>query len=288
MTESMTQKEAFLKYFQEKNVDMLDLVLSDSASYFGTDKTTFIEKLELIFSKYIRDDGIVRIRPHNTIENVYFVLFYSWSLAQVMIIEEDSGNITRIYNNHKIKNKVDARWIEEFHLIFGTDEKIGFVPSDEYIITLHQCEKAFSKINKENDIIMTMQDLEIYLNQYADLYAEVEPQYMYFRYNRFRNLYSSLEFNYSRLKHFEKAWEALKTYNNDSREELIDWLDEYYELAWCKVFQFDSCFKEIDYDTKILRSFFPSNIRYYGEEFIIVVLFCDIYYKNYNALYGKY
>ena len=73
---NITQKEAFLKYLQRMDIEMLEIILDDSIIYFGASKKVFLEKLSYIFNqvKLGGGKGYLRIKQHKKQTDTYYLL----------------------------------------------------------------------------------------------------------------------------------------------------------------------------------------------------------------------
>jgi hypothetical protein len=69
LSQNMTQKEAFLKYLQRMDIEMLDQILDNSIDYFGASKQVFLEKLIVISVRLFK--GSKQFLKKNLKDNIY-------------------------------------------------------------------------------------------------------------------------------------------------------------------------------------------------------------------------
>jgi hypothetical protein len=108
LVQNMTQKEAFLHYIKKMDIEMLELILDDSITYFGASKSLFLEKLAYIFKqvKLGGQSGDLRIRQNKKQPNKYYLLLHIFCSSNEFIIEEKDGTILKISGTKVIKAKM--------------------------------------------------------------------------------------------------------------------------------------------------------------------------------------
>jgi len=292
-TPNMNQKEAFLKYLQRMDIEMLEIILDDSIIYFGASKKVFLEKLSYIFTqvKLGGGSGYLRIKKHKKQINTYYLLLKIFDYANKFIIEEKEGNIIKIYGNKIKTSEDDIEHLSPLEIFFGDDEKINFKPSNEYVINLYKCTNAYEEIVNGKINILTSKDISEWVNKHMLLYEEVEEEYLFFKYNDFRNLFSLFEYYLEELQNYSEVKMALQSYSDSDISSLHQWLTDYNSLACCKVLVLASEFSEIDVANKTLKHNYRSNIYFKGDDFLAIVTFLELYFKhdnNYSYMKPKF
>ncbi len=287
ITQLISQKEAFLKYLQLMDVEMLDLILEDSITYFGASKKVFLEKLKYIFGQVsIEDSNSFKIIQNKRFKNKYSMHILAWSYTLQLIIEEEANKITRIYNNKVVKNQNDVDCLSEVELFFGDDEKADFIPTTEYILNLHHSEKAYEELINDKIQVLSSEDIARWVNKHAELYAKINSQFRYFGFNKFKDLYFGFLFDLQRLRYYPEVRKALESFNCDDHKELGYWLKENFNLAFCKVLGFEGIPFIIDDSNKRIGHCSYPNIFFKGDDFFALMKFNQIYHKHYD-LYPK-
>lgn len=281
---SLSQKEYFLKYLQVMNIDMLDLVLSEEATYFGVAKVVFLEKLLYIQNQHKLSgyDKGFEIKQYKSRKNYYALITPFKGIANKFFIEEKNYKIVKIYNNIKVETKDEVETLSQFEFFFGDDEKADFRPTTDYIMTLHNCKIAYEELMNDNIQILTKKRLSNWINEHASLYEEVDKNFLYFRYNNFRNLYFGLKYIFDMLQFSDVASEALKTFPGSSsmRSKLYEWISKYDRLYFCNVLCVDQDFKGIDLLNKTLKHISYKNFLFKGDDFLAIYLFGVIFHNQ--------
>lgn len=280
----LTQKEAFLKYLQEMNIEMLDLVLSEEATYFGAPKSVFLEKLSYIQNQHLLSgykEGF-KIKQYKKPKNYYALITPFSDVTNKFYIEEKNCKIVRIYNNLKVETKDEVEFLSQFEFFFGYDEKADFRPTTDYIMTLHNCKIAYEELMNDNIQILTKERLSNWINEHASLYEEVDKNFLYFRYNNFRNLYFGLKYIFDMLQFSDVASEALTTFPGSSsmRSKLYEWISKYDRLYFCNVLSVDQDFKDIDLVNKTLKHISYKNFLFKGDDFLSIYFFGVIFHNQ--------
>lgn len=280
---NMTQKEAFLKYLERMDLEMLELILDDSITYFGASKNVFLEKLSYIFSQYrlAGGKGDLKVKQHKKYANTYYLHLQILSYSNKFIIEEKDGKIIKMYTTKIKPSKDDIENLSPLEIFFGSDEKADFKPSNEYVMNLYRCTIAYEELVNDKIQILTSENIFEWLNKHSLLYSEVKEEYLFFKYNNFRHLFSMFEFLYEQLQNYNEVKMALETYCDSDATSLHQWLADYYKLAFCKVLSFETDFSEINVANKTLKYNYRSNIYFQGDDFLSIVKFNKLYHENY-------
>lgn len=281
-----TQKQAFLYYLQNMDLDMLDFILSDEMTYYGATKSMFLEKLGLLFEKQ-RLCGYkkgLKIRQHKKLPTIYYFILNEFDYANKFILEDQQGVITKIvaYNQDRSYETYEVKSI--FELFFGDDELANFIPTTTYVMNVYECNQAYVELVNEKCILLTSKDLFDWLYKHAGFYNDIKDDYLMANYEKFRNLYFCLKCLFEQLQHYEEAKEALTTFSDADKETFSQWLADYYLLNVSKALSFESSFDEIDFENKTMQYIYKRNIYFTGDDFLTLVKF-DLLY---NEMYYEY
>lgn len=282
---NITQKEAFLKYLQRMDIEMLEIILDDSIIYFGASKKVFLEKLSYIFNqvKLGGGKGYLRIKQHKKQTDTYYLLLQIFRYANKFIIEEKEGNIIKIYGTKIKTSKDDIENLSPLEIFFGDDEKIEFKPSNEYVMKIYRCTNAYEELVNDKIQILTREDISQWLKKHTLLYEEVKEEYLLFKYNDFRSLFFMFDYLLEELQNYNEVKMALKSFTDSNVNSLHQWLVDYNRLAFCRVLSFESSFSDIDIANKTLKYNYRSNIYFKGDYFLAIVKFNELYHKYYDS-----
>ena len=282
---NITQKEAFLKYLQRMDIEMLEIILDDSIIYFGASKKVFLEKLSYIFNqvKLGGGKGYLRIKQHKKQTDTYYLLLQIFRYANKFIIEEKEGNIIKIYGTKIKTSKDDIENLSPLEIFFGDDEKIEFKPSNEYVMKIYRCTNAYEELVNDKIQILTREDISQWLMKHTLLYEEVKEEYLLFKYNDFRSLFFMFDYLLEELQNYNEVKMALKSFTDSNVNSLHQWLVDYNRLAFCRVLSFESSFSDIDVANKTLKYNYRSNIYFKGDDFLAIVKFNELYHKYYDS-----
>jgi hypothetical protein len=283
LVQNKTQKEAFLKYIQKMDIEMLELILDDSITYFGASKSLFLEKLAYIFKqvKLGGQSGDIRIRQNKKQSNKYYLLLHIFCNAIEFIIEEKDGIILKISGTKIIKSKDDIEMLSPLVIFFGDDEKADFKPTNEYVMNLYRCTKAYEELINDKIKILTSQDISKWLKKHKDLYAKIANDYLFFKFNDFKNIFFLLEFIFDMIKNYDEVKSALNSFDDSSFNNIHNWLDNYDRLFFCELQGFQEIFSDIDLVNNTLKCKQYSNIYFKGDDFLAVLKFNELYLKYY-------
>lgn len=281
---NITQKEAFLKYLQRMDIEMLEIILDDSITYFGTTKKIFIQKLSYIFNQVqlAGERGFLSIKQDKKQTNTYYLLLQIFSYANKFIIDEKEGNIIKIYGTKIKKSKEDIENLNPLELFFGDDEKIDFKPSNEYVMKLYRCTKAYEELVNDKIQILNSEAIAEWLRKHKLLFEEIKDEYLMFKFNDFRDLYLMFEYLLEELQNYNEVKMALKSYNESNVTSMYQWLVDCYRLAFCRVLHFESAFSDINLENKNLKYIYRSNIYFKGDDFFAILKFNELYHRQYG------
>lgn len=283
-TENYSQKEAFLNYLQHMDVDMMDLILDDSYTYFGASKKVFIAKLSFIFNRYISAGGssYLEIKQHKKHKNWYSLLMPLFNKSYRFIIEESDGEIKNINSSKKSRSRNAIEGLTLLDLVFGDDEKADFIASTDYKMSVYNCNSAYAELISEEIKILTSKDVSDWLFNHSSLYKEVKDKYLFFRFNDFRILYLVLENIFDQLQYYNVVKKALASFNSSDSASIQQWLADYDRLYFCKLFPFGYDFTDIDELNKTMKFICYSNLYVKGQDFISILKFNKLFNGLYN------
>ena len=283
----LSQKDAFLKYLQIMDIEMLEIVLDDSVTYFGVSKQVFLEKLSYIFDQYRLSGGIsqLRLKQCKIKHNTYFLLLPTFCFANKFIIEEKADRILKIYDDKIRSTKEEIENLSPLELFFGDDEKVNFQPSTEYVMSLYRCTNAYEEMVNDKLQILTKDDVSHWIDKHTLLYDDVKEEYLFFRYNDFRNLFLMFENLLDGLQHFKEVQKALNSFSDTNTTILQKWLVDNNRLAFCKVLSVENNFRDINFENKTLNFSYCPSIYFSGDDFLAIVKFNELYHKHYDSFY---
>jgi hypothetical protein len=272
-TTNLSQKNAFLQYLQNSDIDRLEEILDDSITYFGASKKTFLKKLAFIFEhvKTARIKISITIKKHKIKDNLYYFKLNQYSYK--FLLEEKQGRITKLDNT---KTRYSKEYIENanvYDLFFGEDERVDFMPAREYSNTLSRCNKAYAEIVNDSTQILSKQDLINWLETHSSLFEEVKDQYSLFGFKPFKDLYNDFKLKIEHLAYYDLIKLELKAYNRAFRHE---WKANYNrEIDWY-VSMFNIDFIEVNLTNKTCKSFRYPNVYFHGEDFLTIVKYNEL------------
>jgi hypothetical protein len=278
----ISETKLFLRYLNPFDMDKLDLILDDQISYFGTTKTIFLERLRYIFEQNrhapnYREPVIKRSKKHS---NLYKLKFEGMYVTVKFFIDEKNGRIQRMYNRSAVRNRKDADLNTPFDLVFGDDEKPGFVPSVDYLVAEHECKLACQEFAPTLQKAFTSAEINDWLQRNRQLYDYARTNYMYFKLFYFEKLYWDIEFKISHLIHLPEVLEALNSFDDSTVESIYNWLMKYDTLAYCNVLCFDRYFTKYDFQNQQFRYGYCEDIYFSGDDFGAIIRFCKLYDKH--------
>lgn len=280
-TQNITQKEAFLKYLGRMDIEMIDMILDDSIVCFGVSKKLFLEKLSFVFNnmRLGGEKGFLKIKQHKKHANTYYLILKTSCFANKFIIEEKEGHIIKILGTKTITSKDDIESLSYLEFFFGDDQKIDFIPSNEYVMNVYRCTKAYEELVNDKIQILTSKDVSQWIHKHRLLYEDVKEAYLFFSYDDFRHLFSLLEYLYNQLEYYDEVKMALESYDDSNTTSLEQWLADNYLLAFCKVEYFGAGFLEFDAENNLMKYGYYSNIYFEGDDFYAIVKFNELVHK---------
>lgn len=285
---NISQKEAFLHFLQTRDLEMLELILDDSVDCFGVSKEVFLEKLSYIFTQFklAGGKGFLKIKEHRKNKGTYYLYLKPFNYSIKFVIEEQ-GKIISLHNPRSNASKEDIENLSSMEIFFGDDEKLDFKPSTEYVMNVYRCTSAHEEMINDNIQTLTSKDICNWVGRHELLYHEVKEEYLMFKYNKFRSLFTTLEYLYRELSNYEEAKLAIDSFSDASRAALKHWLEEHYDLAFCQVNCFGSNFTEMDMEGKVFRSNFYPNIYFKGDDFATIIKFDQLYLEQFDIYHNS-
>lgn len=278
----ITQKETFMEYFQRMDVEMLDIILDDSITYFGVNKTVFLERLSNIF-KQIKGTGVAELLSIQKLTtNRYCYSLKELDLEQEFTMEEMEGRITSILSNKIVTSSEDLEELHELEIFFGLDERTDFIPTTDYVLKLHKVRNAFEEIVNDKIKILDFSYISYWIKKHKSLYKEIKKDTLMFKFNNFRNLYITLKYIKKRLKCSLAAEIAIRSFDDTSDSTIQKWKDDFNRLFFCELQSFEVGFTSIDRINKTLKINTYPNIIFKGSEFISIIKFNEIFTKYFD------
>ncbi len=286
-----SQKEAFLFYLNQLDIDMIDLILDDSYSYFDVRKDVFIDKLRYFKYELEADLEIVpntiTIYQKDHTSNTYFLSVDIYDFEQEITFKEVDNKIVDI--NSEFNSKLQKSCPLDWH--FGLDERINFQPSVEYLLQLNNCTNAFEEVINQQIKIIDHDSIEYWLIKHQQLYKEVKNELLMFKLNDFRKLYELLTDIKQLIECSFPAKLALDNFDDTSEESIQRWKNEYLNLFAGFVEFFEGFFtdyeKVIFIGTNDVIKLAPfSNVYLLRDDFLDIKKFKDLYFEltNFSSL----
>ncbi len=286
-----SQKEAFLFYLHRMDIDMIDLILDDSYSYFDVPKDIFVNKLkyfksELEVNLKIYSNQITIYQKDQT-SNTYFLSIDIYDFEQEITFNEVDNKIVDINSefNSKLKKWSPLDW----H--FGLDERVNFHPSVEYLLQLNYCTNAVEEIANQQVKIIDYDTIEYWLNKHQLLYSQVKDEIFMFKLNNFRKLYELLTDLKGLMECSFPAKLALDNFYATNEDAIQKWKNDYLTLFVGFVEIFEGFFTEYDKLTYIgkndvVQLAFFSNVYLLRDDFLDIKKFRDLYFtlSNFSSL----
>lgn len=126
MQKLTTQVEAIIHYFQEMDIEMIDLILDDNKTYDDEPKSVFINKLEKKFDCF-RQEGDTSLIAFagfcdsnycsGSCKNGYAFIGLKSGYILALIIEASNGNVLDIFECYNFKTFEDKSYFKHFRKI---------------------------------------------------------------------------------------------------------------------------------------------------------------------------
>jgi hypothetical protein len=269
------QPEAFLYYMAKMDVRILSEILEDSRTYQNTTKELFMERLTEALEKFKEwgKDTVLEAIPgecRNEKCNIgcrgYAFEGNCSELHLDLIIEMNNLQIMDIC--HCLDFKTETKELnpdKSLSIEIYPDEKMDFQPTEEYLMTLHQCNNACDELLKKEKAILNLKTAGQWLEKYKELSNSFDIFYMPGRYKKFDRLYHRIKNLYELVEYKEEAEEALKFYdktvkNRETENRIVHWLVKYERLGNEVLESFMTYYFKNEEQTA--AGFFPLNKEY--------------------------
>ncbi|MBP6754645.1 MAG: hypothetical protein KA210_00760 [Bacteroidia bacterium] len=280
----MKQKEAFLFYLQRMDIDMLDIVLSDTITYFGVNKTDFLKRLDYIINE-LKSSGEktpLNIYQKEEFSTTYYLTSTIFDFEQEFIIEEKEGCISDISSSLKLKTNEEIDELHCLELFFGIDERIDFKPTTDYVLKLHKCINAFEEIVNDTIQIVDYYKICYWIKKHKSLYKEIKNDTLMFRFNDFRNLFKRLKYFKKHLKHSSSSAKAIRAFDDKNYNSIQKWKDDFNRLFFCRLQSFEvGLIKIVGMKNSLKINNYP-NVIFKGTDFFSIIDFNELYLKHIN------
>jgi hypothetical protein len=275
------QKESFLYYLREMNIEMIENILPDNCVCFGVSKKTFIDFLYKSFEFPPEFKQLFQLYKHKKKDEYFFHQKGSYCDNRI-IITEKNGVITALINNYDAIAKLhenDGLPTQTFY--FHYDLRLDFVPDAEYMYFKEECKLALFEVAdkpvSENEIIE-------WVNKYYDVYEITKSKY-YAAYEEFNHKHSWYSLLIEVLQHAHIAREGIIDYYLSTDDYKIDWHNNYLRFRYTKSIYFDKYWGVVDRAEKIVCEGLTdkeSNKKYYrGQKFLDYVDFAIMFDKQF-------
>jgi hypothetical protein len=261
------------------DIDMIENTLNDDCICFGATKETFIKSLREKFNDTLLKNCKLsgKVFKHKKKENVYSIIINPISNTNRIKIFEKNGEISELKNFFDIKTETDYYKLIDYDFYFFEDERIGFMPTSEYLFLKSECEYAIKEIDKNVVKTFTTSDIKQWLDKYALIYELICDKYSIKAYHEFRGEYLNFKYMYEQLIYAKQAKQAVLEYQTNDFYCINDWCDKYYRLALCKVLHFELFLIVFDKTNKIIQDKFLEKRYYKGDDFLDIIEFNELF-----------
>lgn len=284
---SMTQKEAFLFYLSQMDMEMLDLVLPDHLTYFGVRKGIFLERLSSRLKQFqLAGEKLpFRIHQKDPMSHVYYLRCSVIEFEQEFVIEDLEGEIVSIDSSLVVDSEEELEALHCLELYFGIDERADFRPTVDYSITLHHCTNAFEELVNQHTLLLDDDKIKLWNKKHSTLYKNVKNQVFMFQWNDFRHLYQLMTYLSDVIACSTAAKIAVMEFDASDSAAIQRWKDDFRSLFFCEIQSFDTGlfdFDQVSYigeiETLQLKS--HPNIHLFKSDFADIKEFHDLYVSH--------
>lgn len=263
---SITKINLIVQSFQQMNLSLLDVLLDDNKVYNETTKEIFLEKIEEVFNTFKRYN-CTELIPHigfcsgkhkwcksgvqncsgYTFRGKNSELYISFAFKTDEIVKFDLSLCCSMQN-------IDFDGDITFELGYKIyeDEKVNFLPTNEYIENTIYCLNILEDLNDYKTQIMDFEFCIYWLDKYRNLkksfYDYNVSLYNFKLFDKLLSIYNSLDSLYNVLKYVDIVKVACAEYENitnvfsrlsnnyeniniENIDELNTWNDKYYKLS---------------------------------------------------------
>jgi hypothetical protein len=295
------QREAFLYYMSKLDAEMVGLVLDDEKTYQEAKKEVFVEKLSNVFLKFSKEGdtelkvwrGECSCAECNKGCSGYAFIGNCSGAHLDLIVEGNSTHIFDIFYCSAFKTEIpEVNTGMYFSMVTYPDERATFQPTNEYLITLHQCNMACDEIMKAETDVLDLETATYWVEKYASLYEEILID-IHSKFWTFEDIYSHLKNLLSFLSYSQDAQRAIvffnKTVKNKPDEKrLIYWLLKYEHLSNEHLFDLTIKYYNEETDRSPILLDNKYNIRIDKKPFEHLIQFKKLYDSYYFNMVDKY
>ncbi len=284
-----SQKEAFLFYLKQMDIEMIDLILDDKLSYFDVAKDIFINKLKSFKSELeaLGEIDSIQIYQNDTSSNTYYLIVENYDLEQELTFKEVENKIVDINSHFNSQLKKSC----PLALHFGLDERINFKPTVDYLLQVQYCTNAFKELVNDSNIILDYDIIEFWISKHKSLYHQVKDDLFMFKFNDFRNIYDLLVDLKELIACSFEAQIAIKEYDDSNESSIQKWKNDHLSLFVGHTEYFEGYFIDFEKVTYsgindiIQLDLFP-NLYLLRDDFLYIKKFNDLYFTltNFSSL----
>ena len=189
-------------------------------------------------------------------------------------------------------NKDFDRTIDPFEWKPGLDALPDFIPDAEYTNLLHRCDSAYSDILTGDVLNYRMVELKSVINQYTELFHEVENELKYYEgFDRFFYLFDAVFTAYLFMD--KEGWNAFFALDDYSKfdmsveRNLTNWLFAYQDLNE-KIAEHLFYNSDCDCNSQDYYRISHLGIHIHKDDLSKIFEFSTLYCENYSHLLKKY
>lgn len=275
----MTQKESFLYYMSQMDIEKIKDVLDDDVNYFGASKEVFIHKLNYVFKqiKLTGHTGHLPVKPNRCREDTFYLVLRKVNKLIKFVIKEDNDRIIKMEGVKVKRTREAVESLHPFEMFFGDDERLDFKVTPDYKNKLIQCNFYHNQLAGYKDRIFCLYELENWFRKSTPLFQEIKDDFLMFRFAAFTNLYSSIEFLLNQLRCSEQAKQGLKDFYDPDRVSIEEWYRLYHELFFFETNFFNVDIIMLQKDLGIAKHRFHKNLIIMGEEVTHIYEFNELW-----------
>jgi hypothetical protein len=266
----MTQKEAFLHYFEAMDFEMLGQIIPDDCNCFGVSRERFLKRLHRCFGLGAdKNASLFKIRKIKYNRNLYLLSSkrHYFSLRFLIILDKHQ-NIKKLKSYRTSFDLLRIVSLSFNDLCFQVYQKSDIFYKNKDSHNYEKAKLAYDEIKLAEKQVLTSKKIGVWIKKYRTLYLYTVRHSQSRKFKNFRNEYFGYLFLYGQLSHAKEANQAIEEYYSHSYEHISDWFEKYYRLGFCKVHQFSDFYNDVDYSINFVKSI--EDIYYRGEDFIVI------------------
>jgi hypothetical protein len=294
------QRQAFLYYMSNLDIEMIELILDDHKTYQDASKAIFIKKLEEIFEEF-QESGDTKLNLLNGECNNCYKSCKGYSF-----IGNTSANYLNLLVEGSSTEILDISYCSDFgiyekniNLNYGMyihiydDEKPDFVPNPYYIETKTQIEEALEELDYILKISIDFNTIKEWLENYHSIASKhIFNVYLSHQFRLFSLLYYKIE-DVSKLYHLnDRIKNAMQIYrktiaNRVDEKRLIQWLLGFEDLYLENLYKHLDVFGD-EYEDDYVYFDKQKNYRIAKSNFQEQIEFYNIFCNKYDKMTNKY